>query len=402
MFNKPLANLTIEDIEELIIKEVPESNTLDYKEEIYPLNDDGKSEFLRDVCAFANSEGGLIIIGIKEIRLENGEPTGLPEAVVPVDITNLERHIQTWTDLPKNSVEPPISSHSVTVIKSIESDGFGVVVISIPRSYRPPHATRKPHGGQWYRFSKRLLRRSQSLDLDGIREQFIHERSFRQSLEHSRSERLNKILRGENCVMSRYAPKLVLHIWPQNFPTYIKDLQSDDLFREITRRIDLSEAQWSRDFDGRCVYTQTSHPDFTYSMMFFSGLFELVLCMDVHRTASGNELHLNANETEIVEGWQEIMQVLEMLNLEFPVYIGFSLLLVDNHIIFTPPAISPRIMTQLGRKRLCRRNTLVAPIFELPEPQADCMSSIQQIMNRFYNEFGLARSINQISESQGS
>ena len=65
MRRKDLSDITITDIEKLIQDEVTENKYLEYKLKIH-LKDEGKIQFLSEVCAFANSSGGDIIIGIKE------------------------------------------------------------------------------------------------------------------------------------------------------------------------------------------------------------------------------------------------------------------------------------------------------------------------------------------------
>lgn len=45
-----------------------ESVTLDFKRQLYTKSDEDKAEIQKDVCAFANSEGGDLVIGITDDR----------------------------------------------------------------------------------------------------------------------------------------------------------------------------------------------------------------------------------------------------------------------------------------------------------------------------------------------
>ena len=82
MINKPLDQLTLGDIKDLIENQVQEDKNIDYKETL-PGNADGdKKEFLADVSSFANLNGGDIIFGIKEKRDERNNSTGIPEAIM--------------------------------------------------------------------------------------------------------------------------------------------------------------------------------------------------------------------------------------------------------------------------------------------------------------------------------
>ena len=66
-----IIKLTEENINDLKNNQIPESKTLDYKEQL-PYNAyEDKKEFLADVSSFSNADGGNIIYGIKE---EKGIP----------------------------------------------------------------------------------------------------------------------------------------------------------------------------------------------------------------------------------------------------------------------------------------------------------------------------------------
>ena len=76
---KRLRDVTETDLRRILESGVEEHKHLDYKAEMYANNDAGKKDFLIDVCAFANAEGGILLIGIPELRdSQNGQPTGAP------------------------------------------------------------------------------------------------------------------------------------------------------------------------------------------------------------------------------------------------------------------------------------------------------------------------------------
>lgn len=64
--SKPVDLLTEADIQALIDNRVPESKKLDYKEVFSLDSEDKKREFLKDVSAFYNTEGGVLIYGLAE------------------------------------------------------------------------------------------------------------------------------------------------------------------------------------------------------------------------------------------------------------------------------------------------------------------------------------------------
>ena len=59
-------NLDETGLRKFLEKRVPEGHHLDYKETLSGNNDRAKREFLKDVTAFANANGGDILIGVEE------------------------------------------------------------------------------------------------------------------------------------------------------------------------------------------------------------------------------------------------------------------------------------------------------------------------------------------------
>ncbi|AVH71284.1 AAA ATPase [Nostoc sp. 'Lobaria pulmonaria (5183) cyanobiont'] len=68
MMTTPLKEWSEDTILSMIKDRVQENLELDYKEcaAIFPLTDKKKIEISKDVSAFANSAGGIIIYGVKE------------------------------------------------------------------------------------------------------------------------------------------------------------------------------------------------------------------------------------------------------------------------------------------------------------------------------------------------
>lgn len=127
MFNKNTSSLTYKDINELLyLKQEGEGQRLDYKRELHK---DGK-EFAKDVTAFANADGGYIILGIDEKS----------KVVVGVSdkIGNLK--IEDWIE---NVLNANVSETIVYEIKCIpvsfeEEVPLYAVVIFIPESINKP------------------------------------------------------------------------------------------------------------------------------------------------------------------------------------------------------------------------------------------------------------------------
>lgn len=124
---------SIDDINSLIANEVEENIHLDYKASgALEKKDEKKSEIVKDVSAFANSDGGIIIYGLKE---ENHKPKEL-------DSVDGNIFTKEWLENIIHQVQPRIEG---IIIYPIRIDGNieqSIYVVKIPRSYKAPHMAR--------------------------------------------------------------------------------------------------------------------------------------------------------------------------------------------------------------------------------------------------------------------
>ncbi|MEH2301401.1 MAG: ATP-binding protein [Nostoc sp.] len=123
-----------EDIELLIQNGVQESLTLDYKrcESLDKRNPNRKKDLSKDVSAFANSAGGVIVYGVIET---NHLPTGIDGGYDPKNIT------REWLEQVINStIQRRIDDVKIKQIELKKSNSGRVIyLVSIPQSKRAPH-----------------------------------------------------------------------------------------------------------------------------------------------------------------------------------------------------------------------------------------------------------------------
>jgi len=94
-FNKKPEELKVEDVQNFIDKKIEENVSLDYK---HISSIDDMEKFARHVSGFANTEGGLIILGVNEDKQLMGKRE---ERIYPGSITWV-RHGYTKERLEKN------------------------------------------------------------------------------------------------------------------------------------------------------------------------------------------------------------------------------------------------------------------------------------------------------------
>ena len=142
MFDKPLENLTLDDIKQLVeTLKTPEGQFVDYKRELATTND-AKKELIKDMTAFGNSQGGYLLIGIDEAG-------GLPTKIIgtPKDIGR--QKVDEWINSVVSANTDPKLDYGIKVI-SFKKD-LSVVVIHIKDSPKKPHMSTHDKRNTYFR-----------------------------------------------------------------------------------------------------------------------------------------------------------------------------------------------------------------------------------------------------------
>lgn len=141
---RPVSDWEETDLDELHRGEIMESLTLEYKDSRALGNTDHqKSELFKDVSAMANSQGGIIVFGMKE---SGHLPTGTDDGVDPSKIT------REWLEnLLSANIDPKIEDLLIKpVILSSKGAGNVAYVLDIPQA-----KSRSPHQGPEHKYYKR-------------------------------------------------------------------------------------------------------------------------------------------------------------------------------------------------------------------------------------------------------
>ena len=76
--------LQVADIKRLVENQIQENSNLDYKKELSISKDKDKKEFLFDVSAMYNTDGGCLVFGIEEEKDINNQNTGKPKKITGI------------------------------------------------------------------------------------------------------------------------------------------------------------------------------------------------------------------------------------------------------------------------------------------------------------------------------
>ncbi|MBX2976400.1 MAG: ATP-binding protein [Ignavibacteriaceae bacterium] len=158
IFSLPLELITEDNIDDLFKYNIGESDYLDYKSELYGLNDSEKIKILKHITSFANSSGGLIIFGIRE------------ELEKPVDVTGVkvdDNYYDSIQSLVYECIEPTIMNLEMRLIEYRNKNLF---LISIPNSDDKPHMFHyQKHREFYFRYGNKSI----PMKYDDIKKSFL-------------------------------------------------------------------------------------------------------------------------------------------------------------------------------------------------------------------------------------
>lgn len=183
----------------------PERKRREYKRDLPGAGREARKEFVSDVSAFANTEGGTIYFGIEEDRA-----TSTPCAVDGVLLAEAEREIAVLENVLRDSVRPRVPSLQLHVVRL--SADRGVLAIRVGASHLRPHQSTLD-----YRFYARNTNGKYRLDVAELADIIIRREDLPARMQRFRRERIDLIRYAPEDVPSPIsaAAKFVIHYMPE-------------------------------------------------------------------------------------------------------------------------------------------------------------------------------------------
>jgi hypothetical protein len=203
LFATPFNLISLNDLQRLIDNGVTESRQLDYKQDAIGNTDNDKKEFLKDISAFANAQGGDLIIGM---AAQDGVPVA---PIAGVDTLDADAEIQRLENIIRDSIEPRLIGYGIRSIAL--ANGNHVLIVRVPRSWNPPH--RLNFKGTT-KFFTRNSNGVHEVDVDELRALFVGGAELSRRIADFRASRLKKLTIGDAPVQNLDRGKLVLHVVP--------------------------------------------------------------------------------------------------------------------------------------------------------------------------------------------
>ena len=332
LINKPLKEISIQDIEKLIKDQIPENRTIEYKSYLPNFTDiQERIRFLTSITSFANTIGGDLIYGIK--TEEKGD-TSLPKEIVGIEIANLDNLKGQLQDIIRTNIHPRLPGDFPEFSPRIQIDEHKcALVLRTPRSPLAPHMVQLVGEKEKCYFYGRDSGRKYPMDYYQIKRAFDLSASFGYLAKEFRNERLNKIRNGcDTPIYLKDVPVVVLHIIPMSSLETGKLYDIKELIKKANKIKPMSGTKYweaSPNYDGWFAVSKLENENnyTSYIQLFRNAVWEEVVTFLVKREY---KLMNNSFEENIIKSCIEYLSFYEKSMVSPPLFIMISLLNVKD------------------------------------------------------------------------
>lgn len=381
-----LQHLTLKDIDEkalqaLVSGSIMETKALEFKEDLQVVTDGQKQEFMSDVTALANSDGGDLVIGMRAEKGVAKELVGLRNFVPDDRIGQLE-------NLLRDFVQPRLMGLQMAALKL--DNGNHALIIRIGRSFAAPHMVR--HQGVT-RFCGRNSNGKYDLDVQELRSAFIANESMSDKLRNFRLDRINKLISGSGPVQMSSAHLTVLHLLPVGSARPRFRLGASDFGKldgiKLPRPLRASGWGEIHNMDGLLVSASVLRKACdSYVQLFRSGYLESVESQMLVFGESEGKKYIPGKGWEdcILEAFPNYINALKTLNLEPPYLASISLLGVRGYLMYASEPF-------FHAGNVVDRDNLLTDEILIENPSDKPHKILRALFDQIWNGCGWARSM---------
>jgi hypothetical protein len=353
MIPKPIEQVTNNDIIDLVTNRIPESKTLEYKEQL-PGNSDGdKKECTADITAFANTQGGDLLYGITEERDIENNPIGVPKEATGLSTINPENEILRLTTLIRDTTDARLTGLQPKTILGFPGP---VIVIRVPNSWNKPHMV-KATG----RFFARSNSAKYPMDATEVRNAFLQTANVTDRIKQFHTERASAIARNETPAPIPTGAKLLLTLTPLQAMTPGNEVDIKGLQNRVIdlQPINAGGTDLRYNLDGFLTYTASSQdkPRLGYIQIYRNGTIELVDTTLLNSTIADRSIPSTALEHALLTKTSELWRVQESVGIQPPVIVSITLTGVQDYHL----AVDQRLYRSGWSGRPIDRDTIGLP-----------------------------------------
>lgn len=377
MLHIPLNNMTGEDIVSLVATgQWRESGSLDFKRDLEIRSDEQKREFLADVSAFANAQGGDLIFGIAEVG-------GLATELVGVELQDSDAEILRLESILRSGMEPWIPTVSVRWIPL--DAARGILVVRVFRSWNGPHRVIANN-----RFFARNSAGKYPMDVSELRSSFLAAEGVIARIRRFRDERVAMIATGQSPIgLGAKHPRVVLHILPISAfltPLSLPPEGREQWFQPLT-----ISGGWSQrhTLEGFLTYVDSDGEAFdaSYALTFRTGAVEAVGNLGRRDPEHGDFVFLQEAEVTLCQKYLDYRDGLLRLGASAPFAVFVTLVDVAG----TRNYVDSRFYSS-RRMPLFQQDMVFLPEILVEQPSERAFEDIGSVINSMWQTFGYARS----------
>lgn len=338
---KYIHNLKDEDIVRLIENSVGENLTLEYKRQLMLEDDKSKSrqEFVCDVTAMYNTDGGCIIYGITEKKDEKNNNTGTPESLFAQDFANKDKLQQKINDTIRSNTDPVIAN---IAMKFLIVNDIEILVIGIPKSLGLPAMVTMNQVNKFYKRNSSGKYAVSTLELNHL---FMQNQNLLNKAEEFRNERIHDVLERNIHEPLEMSTSFFLHMIPFSFLSgKTHDLaalnwdQQDTNIYPIQNLFDRNSGySTTYNYDGFFAFrfSREMNKTFSYNQVFRNG------CVETYSSVFGefpissniqNQNYFRGTQmiTETVLSIQKAFNLFEIMEIDPPYLCAISMMNVGG------------------------------------------------------------------------
>jgi len=308
-------NLSEQNLQDLVSAGVPENRRLEYKRDTYGRSADSRREFLKDISALANAQGGHLILGVSDQKGVAQELKGIGGADPDAETVRLE-------NLARDGLQPRIAGIRVKAVQL--ADGRHTIVIRVPKSWNSPHRVIAQNSNRFY---VRNSAGTEEPDVYQLRALFEQSGSAIELASAFRDERVDVVRRPTGIHL--LAPgRLILHLVPVaslHGLLTIDVLKAHELGEKFRPLFTPPGGKPNYNFQGLIFRVGFSGNRYRYAQLFRDGKLEaahggLIVAHPNRRVTSGQAI-----EREVFAGLPRFIDTLRDLDVPPPLVVMLTL-----------------------------------------------------------------------------